>query len=158
MVLGNTEEMKATSQLLRSQSSHEGPTRRSGNTDLVPLEQLVSTEPTVLPGHLQSSCSALNTTRSTARDTKWDPTCSFSPGGSQFSFWDRLYPERKRNSFLHLSLRRMEFGRVAFSGGQFLKLVCKVKNETLIKINLESPLGGLQVGGRHTGSWYLNSS
>lgn len=46
----------------------------------------------------------------------------------------------------------MEFGRVASSGGQFLRLVCKVKNETLIKINLESPLGGLQVGGRHTGS------
>lgn len=46
----------------------------------------------------------------------------------------------------------MGFGGVAFSGGQFLKLVCKVKNKTIIEINLESPSGGHQVGGRHTGS------
>lgn len=53
---------------------------------------------------------------------------------------------------MDLSPRRMEFGGVAYSGGQVLKSACKVKNENIIKINFESPLGGHQVGGRHTGS------
>lgn len=46
----------------------------------------------------------------------------------------------------------MEFDGVAFSEGQVLKSVCKMKNKNIIKINLESPLGEHQVGGRHTGS------
>lgn len=53
---------------------------------------------------------------------------------------------------MNLSPRRMEFGGVAFSRRQVLKSVCKVKNKNIIKINLERPLRGHQVGGRHTGS------
>lgn len=53
---------------------------------------------------------------------------------------------------MDLSPRRMEFGGVAYFRGQVLQSACKVKNKTVMKINLGGPWGRQQAGGRHTGS------